>query len=85
MRKSISSSNSVKRSEAEPAIRHLARQWAEQNGIKMGSTTQPSFSDFRRWAEGEGYSAYFRFRSTMGALDDAERWFDQELGQGWRD
>lgn len=78
------SMESMKRSEAEPAIRHLVHQWATEAGVEIGSVEQPSFSAFRRWADERGYSAYFTFRSTMGALDDAECWFDQELGQSWR-
>lgn len=74
----------VKRSEAEPAIRHLVHQWAAVAGVAVGSPNQPSFSAFKRWADQQGYSSYFVFRSTMGALDDAERWFDQELRQAWR-
>jgi hypothetical protein len=74
----------MKRTEAEPAIRALVHQWAEAAGIAVGSAEQPSFSAFRRWAEEQGYSGYFVFRSTMGALEDAERWFDQELRQTWR-
>ncbi|WP_162527185.1 hypothetical protein [Sphingomonas solaris] len=52
--------------------------------MHVGSAEQPSFTAFKRWAEAEGYGSYFVFRSTMGALDDAERWFDQELRQAWR-
>jgi len=74
----------MKRSEAESAIRHLTHQWARQTGVEVGSAKQPSFSAFERWADERGYSGYFRFRSTMGARDDAERWFEQELGQSWR-
>jgi hypothetical protein len=74
----------MKRSEAEPAIRALAHQWAEATGIGVGSADQPSFNAFKRWAEVGGYGGYFAFRSTMGPLDDAERWFDQELCQTWR-
>lgn len=74
----------MKRSEAELAIRALVHQWAAKAGIEVGSSKQPSFTAFKRWAEAEGYGGYFVFRSTMGALDDAERWFDQELRQTWR-
>ena len=74
----------MKRSEAEPAIRHLAHQWAKEAGVEIASAEQPSFFLFKRWADQRGYAAYFTFRSSMGALDDAERWFDQELGQAWR-
>jgi len=74
----------MKRTEAESAIRHLVHQWAKVVGVRVGASKQPSFSDFRRWTSEQGYSDYFSFRSTMGPLDDAERWFDQELQQTWR-
>ena len=74
----------MKRTEAEPAIRALVGQWAKAACVHVGSAEQPSFTTFKRWAEAEGYGSYFVFRSTMGALDDAERWFDQELRQAWR-
>lgn len=44
----------------------------------------PSFSAFHLWALGWGGAAYFQFRSTLGPLEDAESWFDQELRQAWR-
>ncbi|WP_336966898.1 hypothetical protein [Sphingobium aquiterrae] len=74
----------MKRTEAEPAIRSLVHQWVKTAGFAVGSVRQPSFSAFRRWAEEQGYSGYFVFRSTMGALEDTEHWFDQELRQTWR-
>ena len=74
----------MKRSEAEPAIRHLVSQWATFAGVEVGSAEPPSFSAFKRWADEQGYSGYFVFRSTMGAQEDAERWFDEELRQAWR-
>jgi hypothetical protein len=74
----------MKRIEAEPAIRALVHQWAATGGIDVGSSEQPSFVAFKRWADARGHGGYFAFRSVMGALDDAERWFDQELRQTWR-
>jgi hypothetical protein len=74
----------MKRTEAEPAIRQLVHQWAKAAGVDADAVGQPSFSAFRRWAEEQGYAGYFVFRSTMGAVEDTERWFDQELRQAWR-
>ena len=74
----------MKRSDAEPVIRHLTRQWAELNGIAAGASEQPSFSDFKQSAYEHGFSAYLAFRSVAGALEDTEHWFDQELRQTWR-
>lgn len=71
----------MKRSEADPAIRYLVGQWARETGVQVGSADQPSISPFRRWAEAQGHGGYLMFRSTIGALDDAERWFDQDLRQ----
>jgi hypothetical protein len=45
---------------------------------------QPSFIDFKSWLRENGYSHYLNFRSVMGPEEDAERWFDQEFGQMWR-
>lgn len=66
--------------EAEKAIRYLSKKWFES----VGRPEHPCFSDFREWAVAEGYGNYFTFRSTMGAREDCERWFDQELHQTWR-
>jgi hypothetical protein len=74
----------MKRTEAEPAIRALVHRWAEASGGAAATAGQPSFSAFKHWAEEQGHSEVFIFRSTMGALEDAERWFDQELHQTWR-
>jgi len=74
----------MKRTEAEKAIRYLVHCWAKATGIRPGSVGLPSFHDFKRWAEEQGYSGYFSFRSRMGPLEDAELWFDQELRQTWR-
>lgn len=50
----------------------------------MLDASHPSFSDFKAWLHEEGYSYLLDFRSVMGADEDAEQWFDQELGQTWR-
>jgi hypothetical protein len=74
----------VKRPEAERAIRQLTHDWAAAHGVQPGSAEMPSFSAFHRWVLGLGGAALFQFRSTLGPLADAESWFDQELRQAWR-
>ncbi|MCP1470988.1 hypothetical protein J3E64_002685 [Sphingobium sp. OAS761] len=74
----------TRKADAEKAIRYLVSQWARKNGIAVGSVDMPSFYDFRSWLGREGYSHYLDFRSVMGPLEDAERWFDEELKQTWR-
>lgn len=74
----------VKKPEAEQAIRQLTHEWAAAHVIQPGSAEMPSFSAFHRWAIDRGGAAYFQFRSVRGPLEDAESWFDQELRQTWR-
>ena len=73
----------MKKAEAETAVRSLARQWALERKINT-ATDHPSFSNFKAWLGEKGYAHYLNFRSAVGADEDAERWFDQELKQTWR-
>lgn len=72
------------KAEAESAIRKLVVDWANETGVTKGQAEQPSFGAFQHWLSEKGYAGYLDFRSTAGALYDAEMWFDQELGQAWR-
>jgi hypothetical protein len=74
----------VKKAKAEKALRYLVTQWANETGFDPATGKQPSFSDFKEWLEANRHCGYLNFRSTMGPLEDAERWFDQELKQTWR-
>lgn len=74
----------MKRPEAERAIRQLTHDWAAAHGVQPGSAKMPSFSAFHRWVLNRGGAACFEFRSTLSPLEDAENWFDQELRQAWR-
>lgn len=72
----------MKKSEAEAAIRLLARQW--HSTLSAEKQEHPSFFEFKAWLRDNGYGSYLQFRSVMGPDEDAERWFDDELGQNWR-
>lgn len=74
----------MKKDECESAIRHLVSVWARENGIFPRSAEMPSFGQFTNWLSKNGHSHYLNFRSVRGAMADAEDWFDQELGQAWR-
>ncbi|MDJ0820958.1 MAG: hypothetical protein QNJ09_03990 [Paracoccaceae bacterium] len=74
----------MKKDEALAAIQQLIHQWADENGIRYGQKDMPLFYEFVRWAKQKGYGHYFNFRSVEGAMDAAERLFDEELGQSWR-
>jgi hypothetical protein len=73
-----------KKSDCESIIRQLCREWARVRGIPSRPDFQPSFVEFKSWLRENGYSRYLNFRSVMGPEEDAERWFDQEFGQTWR-
>ena len=73
-----------KKADCEQAIRYLCHEWGRVRGIPSRPVLQPSFIDFKSWLRENGYSHYLNFRSVMGAEEDAERWFDQEFGQMWR-
>jgi hypothetical protein len=77
----------MKKSEAEPAIRQLCHQWREARDLPIPAgdpAVHYSFSDFKTWLAEKHYSHYLDFRSVMGPEEDAERWFDQEMRQTWR-
>lgn len=69
---------------AKVGIRWYARDWWMLEGSKRKGEA-PSFLAFREWLERENKADYLKFRSRSGPLDDAERWFQEELGQVWRD
>ena len=69
----------MKKPECEAAIRQLAHDWAKTQ-VQLPDW-HPSFRDFKNWLDSRGFSHYLDFRSVMPAIDEAERWFDQELGQ----
>lgn len=72
----------VTKPEAKKAIRSLATDWFRE--IEPTDREHPNFSAFKRWLRERGYEGYLDFRSTEGADEAAEAWFDQELGQTWR-
>lgn len=72
----------MKKDECEAAIRQEARAWAETQD--QTHDWHPHFADFKKWLESRGHGHYLSFRSVMPAIDEANRWFDDELGQDWR-
>jgi hypothetical protein len=70
--------------DCEIAIRRLIFDWARENGVRRGQQEIPSFAEFTTWLDAKGYGHYTRFRSRRGAHHDVEDWFDEELGQTWR-
>ena len=69
----------MKKTKAEPAIRHLVQEWAKATDFDGTSGKQPSFSDFKSWLSEKHYAHYLSLRSERGPALDAERWFDEEL------
>jgi len=72
----------MKKSEAEKAIRSLSTTWFRS--LPEAEKEHPSFGSFKSWMRSNGYGHYLDFRSTGGADEAAESWFDQELKQTWR-
>jgi hypothetical protein len=71
----------MKKSEVQPAIRHLVREWAKATDFDRTSDKRPSFSEFKSWLSEKHYAHYLSLRSEGGPAMDAEQWFDEELGQ----
>ena len=71
----------MKKSGAERAIRSLASKWFNSVDPRP---EHPSYWQLKDWCQQNGYGGYFDFRSVGGADFAAEMWFDQELGQTWR-
>lgn len=77
----------MKKADAAKAIRLLVHEWAKEVGFKTDDRSvenEPSFYAFQTWLQQNNYGRYLKFRSTAGALYDAEMWFDKELKQAWR-
>jgi len=72
----------MKKSEAKEAIHDFFGIWSKD--FTPAQLEHPSYYEFKSWAERNGYSRYFKFRSVMGADYDAELWFDQYFKQMWR-
>lgn len=70
----------MRKSDAEPAIRHLCHEWRREAGQLETPARSLSFSDFWNWLQAN-YSSYLKFRSSISARYDVELWFDQEFGQ----
>ncbi len=70
------------REAAKSEIRRLCPLWAAtQSEDEM---KEPRFFQFVQWLKDNGFGSVLTFRSTMGAMEDAERWFDEVFKQGWR-
>ena len=73
----------MKKSQAEPEIRHLISVWRQQEPQQGQANADLHCSDFIRWLR-ENSPGHLDFRGTMSVTDTIEMWFDQELGQTWR-
>ena len=73
-----------KKADAERAVRHLAIEWMHETGYEQKPGHYPSFGAFRTWLESKHYSLYLNFRSRVGARNEAEGWFEDEIRKHWR-
>lgn len=65
------------------AIRSLCHRWRRDTGQQDTPPEALSFSQFHGWLQ-QRHGQYLEFRSVLGPREEAERWFDQEFGQTWR-
>lgn len=72
----------MNKADAEKAVRHLVHDWRRNEAADVTDPRQLSVYEFITWL-GQHHPQVLTFRSTMGARDDIERWFDQELKLTW--
>ncbi|MEC8194920.1 MAG: hypothetical protein VX228_01070, partial [Pseudomonadota bacterium] len=68
---------------AEQLIRSIVHDWANEQPNRQSADWHPSWYEFKTWLL-ERHPRALSFRSTGGADMAAENWFDDELGQTWR-
>lgn len=73
----------MQKPQAEQEIRYLVSKWRQQEPQRGVSNDQLHCSDFIRWLE-DNSPAHLEFKSIPPVHDCIEMWFDQELGQSWR-
>jgi hypothetical protein len=72
----------MKKPEAELAIKALCREW-RKTCLPDAPEDKLYFTDFHSWLL-QRHPEVLRFRSVVSPVDEAERWFDNEFGQSWR-
>jgi len=70
------------KSDSERAVRRLCRDWLKAQVI--AEREHPSFLKFAYWLR-EHYPEVLSFRASTSPFEEAERWFNSELGQNWRE
>ncbi len=73
----------IKIDEAERIVRSHATEWARLHGVSIGQEEMPSWLDFRDWLLSNNSNA-LSFKCVGGSKARAEKWFEDELGQSWR-
>jgi hypothetical protein len=75
----------MKKAQCRESLSSLYSVWREARGLPLpDGSLHFSFSDFKTWLCENHYSRFLNFRSTAGSEYDAERWFDDEHRQAWR-
>jgi hypothetical protein len=74
----------MRKDDAKTAFDELFGRWETSLGIRITAESDPSFSEFCEWVDRNGFSHYFKFRSSTSARDDVERWFIRRFKQSWR-
>lgn len=73
----------MKKPDAEREIRYLITTWRHQEPQRGLGNDELYCSDFITWLRNNS-PGHLDFRSRIPVTDMIEFWFDQELGQSWR-
>ncbi|WP_306132988.1 hypothetical protein [Roseivivax marinus] len=65
--------------DCEIAIRNLCHRWRDHLERENLPSERPSFQAFLRWFEDEGYGRHIKYLETVGEIEAAEAWFEEEL------
>lgn len=74
----------MKKDEAERQVRYLCTVWARHKGIPLDGSIDPSFIEFWIWLKENGHASVLDFKARGGPEYAANRWFDEEFKQTWK-
>ena len=73
----------MKNSDVRQAFPSLLEEWINETKQDRSQLGDARFSSFYSWLT-NSYPQYAKFRSTMGADEDLEVWFDEATWQLWK-
>lgn len=74
----------MKKKDCVAMFPHLFKEWKSQRSPDDAPAEDIGSSEMYYWIK-ENYPRYLEFRSTMGPLDDFDRWYNAYTNQRWKD